>query len=613
MHVSCFLFGKRTFCIHNMFDKEKIRYIRKTINYLKRYKKWSLAVLAFSFLSSFFESFSLGTLVPLFQSITSQTGVPPVTIPIVGNYLTTYQHHPYFIAYVLAGVFIMIILKNIFFYLNTITINKITNYIKRDLQTDLFNYLTNTSLAFFNSMKSSHLIGTISTFAESIAAFIFSFLNLFILIARLTLYTLLLLFISWKITVVLLLVGLLFLPILKLILTKIRQISLQNTSEISKLYFRLSEMFTNISLMKIFGTETYEKNRFKTTATNLAESSYYIAIFSNILSPLAEIVLMGMVCIGIVYLVLVQKMSLAPYFSLAIAYTYIFLRFFNQANAFLGLFSKIFQGIEPFRAYEKVVMKARRATLTEGIQKAEFKQSIVLENVGFSYTETRPVLTGLNFSISKGSFVAFVGSTGSGKTTIANLLMGLYIPTQGSILIDGIDLKELNTHEWRKKIGYVYQETALFNDSILNNIRYGSFDAPKEEVVRVAKIAQLHEFIAGLPEQYDTMIGERGVKLSGGQKQRLSIARALIHHPEILIFDEATSALDTETEKKVQEGIFTQLKDCTIIAIAHRLSTVQSADSIFVLRDGRIVEQGNHQTLLEKHGYYNHLYQLQLS
>jgi ABC-type multidrug transport system fused ATPase/permease subunit len=231
--------------------------------------------------------------------------------------------------------------------------------------------------------------------------------------------------------------------------------------------------------------------------------------------------------------------------------------------------------------------------------------------VSFAYQTDRPVLQHVNLAIEKGKTVALVGQSGSGKTTLADLLPRFYDPSSGRITIDGTDIKDVRTFDLRALMGNVNQEAILFNDTFYNNITFGVEHATMDEVRRAARIANADDFIMATPEQYETVVGDRGSRLSGGQRQRISIARAILKNPPILILDEATSALDTESEKLVQEALENLMKDRTTLVVAHRLSTIRNADMICVLHEGQIVEQGTHMELMEKNGYYRKLIDMQ--
>jgi ABC-type multidrug transport system fused ATPase/permease subunit len=266
-------------------------------------------------------------------------------------------------------------------------------------------------------------------------------------------------------------------------------------------------------------------------------------------------------------------------------------------------------GVE--RVYEVLDTEPDIKDSPDAIDLTNSKGEIVFENVSFNYTESAPVLTDINFIAKSGQMIALVGSTGVGKTTIISLIARFYDPVSGNILIDGKDLRNISLSSLRNQVSIVMQDIFLFNDTVAENIAYGTKSVTFEDIVRAAKTARAHDFIQKLPEGYNTVIGERGVKLSGGQKQRLSIARAVLRNTPILILDEATASVDVETEAEIQQAIQGLAGSRTIIVIAHRLSTVKRADNIIVIAEGRISESGTHDELLRANGLYKRLYDVQ--
>ncbi|HEX2935288.1 MAG TPA: ATP-binding cassette domain-containing protein, partial [Bacteroidales bacterium] len=294
-----------------------------------------------------------------------------------------------------------------------------------------------------------------------------------------------------------------------------------------------------------------------------------------------------------------------------IAYLVVFSQVIKPARSLANAYYNIQRGlasvqrIEHFLHEEEVIIDDADARLIK-----DFKQSIEYKNVSFRYTEAE-VLKNINLRIEKGKSIALVGQSGAGKTTIVDLLPRFYDIVDGDILIDGISIKSLKLEALRALIGVVSQEAILFNDTFYNNIAFGVENATMEQVIAAAQIANAHDFIVATENGYDTNIGERGMKLSGGQQQRITIARAVLKNPPILILDEATSSLDTESESLVQEAITKLMKNRTSIIIAHRLSTIRNVDEIYVLHDGEIVENGTHEALLSLNGYYKKLYDMQ--
>lgn len=597
-----------------MTRREIFLYFKEIFKYLKKYHWLVILILSFSILSPFFESFSIGALIPLVQGLLlSTSGTDYINnAPVLGKfldfiYITVGENS---LTRILMIIFGMVVLKNVFFYFNSLAINKTSNLVRRDLQKKLFDHIIDASSAYFSSIKSSHLISAISVYADNVATLIFSFLNSIIIIIRLVLYGVLLFLIAWKISLSILLIGIILFPILLLIFKKIRRIGLETIKSVSQLYFRMSEMFQGISLMKIFSTEDYEKKRFEETSTLVANNYFNSAIYLGISSPLIEIIVILLLVVAISYYVLSNNGSLVGSFSYLVVYFFVFSKFFDQGNALLTLVSKIFQNFASFREYNNILRQAMAAKLPNGeTQKSSFKRSIDFKNVDFTYGGEKNVLRNVSLSIAKGSFIALVGPTGCGKTTIANIITGLYLPNSGMVFIDGIEINKLDLRTWRKNIGFVSQDTVIFNGSIKENIKYGSFNATDEDVISAAKIAAIHDFIISLPDGYETQVGERGAKLSGGQRQRIALARVLLIRPSIIILDEATSSLDNETERIICDTLRLKIKDSTIISIAHRLTTIQDADTIFVLRGGEIIEKGNHESLMKDNSFYKYLYE----
>jgi len=375
----------------------------------------------------------------------------------------------------------------------------------------------------------------------------------------------------------------------------------------------LEETVSGNRVVKAFGMEDFEIKKFGKHTQRYFSSLIRITRMRELASPLTELL---SVAAGVVMIWFGGRQILVEH-SL-------------NASEFLGFLILIFQIMPPIKELTSVNNRIqessaagkrifelldREATIRNPqtvTPLKDFSNSIEFRNVGFSYKDSPPILKNINVTIRKGEIVAIVGPSGSGKTTMVDLLPRFYDPTSGGILIDGIDLRALDVKALRSKIGIVTQETILFNDTIRNNIAYGLEDCPMERVIAAAKTANAHEFISGTPKGYESLVGERGVKVSGGERQRISLARALLKNPPILILDEATSALDTESEILVQEAIDHLMEGRTSVVIAHRLSTVQHADRILVLNEGEIVEVGRHdELLLHTDGIYKKLYDLQ--
>lgn len=286
-------------------------------------------------------------------------------------------------------------------------------------------------------------------------------------------------------------------------------------------------------------------------------------------------------------------------------------RFYGPVEFFARMNDSIQQAATSAERVFEIIDAVPEPNIGEGKILDHVKGKVEFRNVGFYYDKGENVLEDINLTIEPGETVGLVGSTGSGKSTVVNLLMRYYEPTEGNILLDGVDLKDIDMQSLREHTGIVLQDPFLFRDTIANNIAYGNPDVSIEQIIEAAKIANAHDFISKLPDAYDTHLGERGIGLSGGERQRISIARAVIRDPHVLILDEATSAVDTRTEKLIQEAIDRLIKNRTTIIIAHRLSTLRRADKIIVLEDGRIVEVGTHNELMERRGKFYDMIQMQ--
>ncbi len=417
-------------------------------------------------------------------------------------------------------------------------------------------------------------------------------------------------YLHWKYAFIIIVV----LPVLGLPLVqfarKLKKASKDSMIQISEIYTSLQEILSGFSVIKSFCKEEHEEKRFTVNNKEYYNVQQRITRVDARTTPVMEFLSMTGVAVILWFGgkdVINGVWTLGDFtaFILAITQMYQPIKNFAQLNSTI---QKALAGSE--RVFEILDEKPSIIDLPNAKELNSFSKDIVYKNVDFSYEEGKPILKGINIDIKKGQTVAFVGSSGSGKSTIANLVLRFYDVDNGEILVDGINIKNLTLSSLRDKIGVVSQDVFLFNDTVKYNISYGKMDATDEEIENAAKAANAHKFISKMPNGYNTLIGERGIKLSGGEKQRIAIARAMLKNPPILVLDEATSALDSESEKLVQEAIETLMKNRTVILIAHRLSTVINADKIVVIDKGCVAETGKHQELLDKNGIYSKLYNL---
>jgi subfamily B ATP-binding cassette protein MsbA len=374
----------------------------------------------------------------------------------------------------------------------------------------------------------------------------------------------------------------------------------------------LDETLSGLRVIKAFNVEALLRSRFLRINKELLIAKNRIMARRDMASPLSELLGVAVFC-GILYFGgrLVLSGNIALEASSFIGYLALFYNIINPAKALSTSFSNMRKGSAAIGRIEEVLQAPNVVDDNEGGKKLEsFNHSIELRNVSFDYNGF-PILHNINLTIAKGKTVALVGSSGAGKSTLADLVPRFHDVSSGELLIDGVNIKDYSLRSVREQISIVTQEPILFNDTIKANILIGKQTATSAEIEAAAHVANAHQFIDKKEEGYDTNIGDRGTKLSGGERQRLTIARALVKNPPILILDEATSSLDTESERLVQDAINNMMQHRTSIVIAHRLSTIRHADEIIVLQKGAIVERGTHETLMEKGGYYYRLVQMQ--
>jgi subfamily B ATP-binding cassette protein MsbA len=506
------------------------------------------------------------------------------------------------------------LIKNLFGYMQSNLMTYIEQGLVRDLRNDLYRHIHQLPLAYFSNERTGNLISRImndvNVVNSGISATFYTLIKEPLLVL---VYLVIALVLSWQLTLISFVVFPVALMIIALVGKRVHRESGLAQERIADVTSVLHETISGVKVVKAFGMEEFENRKFSKENTGYFRTVLRINKIRNIASPTTEF--LSAVAGGIVIwygglLVLDQNQM--------------------KASEFLGFLFAIFQLMPPIKELSNVNNRIQEATaagkrifeildtepnikdIANAVRLRDFTSSLEFISVSFQYNSGDMVLSDINLKINKGEVVAIVGPSGSGKSTLVDLVPRFYDPTAGSLAIDGVDLRTVELKSLRDKIGIVTQETILFNDTVRNNIAYGLEDCPIEKIIAAAKAANAHNFIMEMPQAYESVIGERGVKISGGERQRLSLARAILKNPPILILDEATSALDTESEILVQEAIEHLMAGRTSIVIAHRLSTVQHANRIFVLEAGRIVEVGKHEELLlNSTGLYKKLYELQ--
>ena len=516
------------------------------------------------------------------------------------------------LVFVISSIIILFFLKNLFNYLAMFFITFLRNGVLTSLRVSLYKKIISMPLPFFSEKKKGDVISRITADVLEIQHSFLSILELIIREPLTIFFTLMAMFlISSKLT----LFVLFFIPISGFIISLIGR-SLKATStlvqtEQAEFLSITEETLQGLKVIKGFVSELFFINKFKESNNKFYNYSNKLINRQNLASPISEF--LGISVIGALLwyggqLVLVD-LELKP----AAFLTYMGLAYgvLTPAKALSKASYSIKKGnAAAERVLEILESESSIKEIKNPIKKESFESDITFKNVSFKY-DKESVLNNINFKIKKGQTVAIVGQSGSGKSTIANLIPRFYEVSSGEILIDDVNIKKLSTADLRKLMGLVSQDSILFNDSILNNIKLSNSNASYKDVEKAAKIANADNFIENFEEGYDLNVGDGGGKLSGGQKQRISIARAVLGNPPIMILDEATSSLDSESEKLVQDALENLMKNRTSIIIAHRLSTIQKADTILVMNEGIISEQGNHKELIKANGIYSKLIKLQ--
>ncbi|GAB4034015.1 ABC transporter ATP-binding protein [Spirosoma gilvum] len=516
--------------------------------------------------------------------------------------------------FVCAIIVLSVLLSNIFKYLSVRQLESFKARMVAKLRETVFSRTIHLHLGFFSNERKGNLMSRITTDVQEVENSIANTLSaaskeVFLLIG----YIIALLSISVKLT----LFAIIVIPIsggfIATLVRRMKRDAQEGQQRLSSLVSLLDETFGGMRVVKGFVAEGFILGKFRQENEGYRQAVRSLANRRELASPFSEVMGVAVVSGILLYggsLVLSGQSDLTA--AQFIAYIAIFSQVTRPAKDISNAFSGSQRGLASGeRVLELIDTQSAVQDKPGAIALGKFSDRISVQSVSFAYTEDTPVLRDVSFELTKGKTIALVGSSGGGKSTIADLIPRFYDPTSGRILIDGVDLRDCTMASLRAQMGIVTQESILFNDTIFNNIAFGS-DATEPEVMEAARIANAHEFIIAQSDGYQTIIGDRGGKLSGGQRQRISIARAILKNPPILLLDEATSALDTESEKLVQEALTRLMTNRTTLVIAHRLSTIQHADEILVVNQGRIVERGRHDELLSlDEGFYRKLSTMQ--
>ena len=610
-------------------------FIKVLLRFVPPYKRYLVMAVVFNILSALLNIFSFATLIPMLQILFEVDSGKVATRLMEWNegslrdvlannadYYTQFYANAWGASTLLLVIGLalafMTFLKTGAYFLSSASITPIRTGVVRDIRNQLFQKITSLSLGFFSEERKGDIIARMSGDVQEIDSSIMSSIDmLFKNPILILIYFVTLIVISWQLT----LFTLIFVPIfgwfMGFVGRKLKQHSIKAQSLWSDTMSQVEETLGGLRVIKAFCAEGLMNGRFNKVNSEYRDDIMRVNIRQQLAHPMSEF--LGTVMIVVVLwfggtLVLSQNPVISgPTF---IYYLVILYSILNPLKEFSRASYNIPKGLASMERVDKILQAEVAICEPEKpIHIKTFEHEIEFRNVSFAYADEKTehlhwVLKDINLVIPKGKTVALVGQSGSGKSTLLDLIPRYYDVQRGEVLIDGINVKNLGVHDLRQLIGNVNQEAILFNDSFRNNISFG-VKANDADIQEAAKIANAHEFIMQSERGYDTNIGDRGGKLSGGQRQRVSIARAILKNPPILILDEATSALDTESERLVQDALYKLMKTRTTIAVAHRLSTIKNSDEICVLHEGRIVERGTHDELMEIAGYYKKLHDMQ--
>lgn len=604
------------------------QFIRLIKRFVSGYKRYVALNFLFNILGTLFSLFSFALIIPilniLFKIENQVYTYAPVNMDDLAGSLKNYAYwwmqqfineHGGVATLALLGAFmvVMTLLKTGSTYLASYYIIPLRSGVVRDLRQQLYDKTVDLNLGFFNKHKKGDIMARMTSDVGEVEASIMSSLEMMTKNPIMILiYFGVLLWLSWELTLFVLVV----LPFAGTLMGKVgkslKKKSVLAQTQTGQLLSMIEETLGGLRVIKAFNAEDNMSNRFNQMNNDLRKTSNSMQRRNMLAHPMSEFLGTMTICIVLVFggmVILDGNSSLEA--SSFIYYLIIFYSIINPAKDLSKAWYSIEKGRASMDRIDAILAAKNPLKVVENpVPLKPFCDKIEFRNVWFKYDE-QWILKNINLTVEKGKTIALVGQSGSGKSTLVDLLPRFYDVQQGEILIDGVNVKDMALYDLRTQMGNVNQEAILFNDTIANNITFGTKGATQEQIENAAKIANAHDFITGTENGYQTNIGDRGGRLSGGQRQRLSIARAILKNPPILILDEATSALDTESEKLVQSALEHLMKTRTTIVIAHRLSTIRNADEICVMNEGEIVERGKHEELIALNGIYKKLCDMQ--
>lgn len=595
----------------------------RLLSFAKPIEKFAIPYAIFTILSVIFNTLNLALLIPLLNTLFNNAPAKHVVAPVSFDLIASFNYYfQYFIdhygkegalEFVCGTIVVSVLLSNLFRYLSQRIMENLRVHTLLNLRSSVFNNVMNLHMGYFNNERKGDILAKVASDVQVVQFSVTGTLQVvFKEPLQLIAYIVSLIIISPKLTLFSLFVIPISAFIISRIVKRLKAQAIASQQSYGNMISYLDEALSGIKIIKAFNATEYIKSRFNKENAHYSSIARAMAKRQQMASPVSEF--LGVLMVSCIVLVGGREvLSHTSDLTAAQFITYIamFSQVMRPAKALSDAFSNIHSGIA---AGERVLALIDEKPLIkdepDAIAITEFNEGIHFKDVSFAYGE-RIVLSHINFTVPKGKTIALVGPSGGGKSTLMDLIPRFMDPQSGAIFVDDKDIKHVTANSLRALMGVVNQESVLFNDSIYNNIAFGKENATPAEVEAAARIANAHNFIEETEQGYQTNIGDRGTKLSGGQRQRICIARAVLSNPPIMLLDEATSALDTESEKLVQDALNNLMKNRTSLIIAHRLSTIQNADTIVVLENGKIVEQGNHQELINHNGLYRKLIDMQ--
>ncbi|WP_413532656.1 ABC transporter ATP-binding protein [Empedobacter brevis] len=603
---------------------------KRAFSYAKPYRKSFITAIIFNLLYALFNVIALAFMMPILSVLFGEETNEVIEKPIYSGNLGDLKHFfsdysayymnelsqvegPVYVLAISCLIFIVAFLfRNIFSFLSETCLVDLRSGVTRDLRVDIHNKIIDLPVAYFTEKRKGDMINRISSDVNEVES---NILNSIVEIVRspimIIVFVVVLFTVSYQLTIFAILVFPIMGTIISLIGKSLKKAAAHAQDELSNIITYVDETLSSLKIIKIFNAEDQVKGRFDESINRYRKYLQKVMKKRALASPTSEF--LGAVTIGLIVF-FGGKLSLEGNGLTGSQFIFYIATFYTLLDP-IKRFSKALSDVQKGEVSAKRIFEVLDADVSikdipdaKGIE--AFENKIEFRNVTFAYGK-HDVIKDFNLTINKGETVALVGQSGSGKSTLANLVTRFWDVKSGQILIDGIDIKHIKLHDYRLLFGLVTQDSILFNDTIFNNISLGDKSPNLQKVEHAAQIANAEEFIIKMPDKYQESVGEGGSKLSGGQKQRLSIARAVYKNPPIMVLDEATSALDTKSEKLVQVALNNMMQNRTSLVIAHRLSTIQNADKIVVMEAGKIIEEGNHHSLIEKKGVYANLVNMQ--